>query len=176
VTANGADPWLTLLATARSYYEQSTSENRRLLGWALEAFPDQPTLFDAVPDYPDLESLGLEEELLGVDENAMGGFRATDPETSREGAAFVYPRTGYARHRLFVQLLPVWPEGLDSHQLVDLTGIRLNNVTSRMSELKNKAKLVDGIKKHIGVCGSPVMVWAVNERGIAEAKARGDWT
>lgn len=129
---------------------------------------------DITQPLDDPRSRNGDEPTIKLDQNIIGGFRSTDPPTSKLAAVYVWPRTGNQRHRLLVPLLHEHPKGLDTHQLSALTAIPWQTASTRLSELQHKAKLVDKIGERKGKLGAINSIWAANARAMREARERGE--
>lgn len=122
------DPWNELLEASRDFHARTphTFAGCRLCE-ALRLFPETPTLFD--PPAPQFDPDAL-------DRNELGGFRATDPATSRKSAVGVYPRSGTQRHRAFLAILAAGERGATVSEVIERTGLPHQTVSTRISELK----------------------------------------
>lgn len=82
-------------------------------------------------------------QLESHDENATGGSRATDPDTSRKAALQNMPRSGSQRHRALVAIVAAGEHGLTGHEVAETTGIEYRSVTPRLRELKDGGWIED---------------------------------
>lgn len=123
------DPWNELLEAARDFHSRIAHHcGSCRLAAALSRFAATPTLFDPpIPDPFDPEAL---------DRNELGGFRATDPATSRKSAVSVYPRSGTQRYRAFASILATGERGATVSELIETTGLPHQTISTRVSELK----------------------------------------
>lgn len=96
---------------------------------------DYQSLFlDFVTEDKDLDDL-IEEREVRPDENSIGGFRSSDPDTSRKGAIDAYPRSGSQKWKILLALYKAGPQGLTYEEVEQKTGIK--NAHKRISDLKN---------------------------------------
>lgn len=66
----------------------------------------------------------------------LGGFRRTDPDTSRLAAVQVYPRTGTQRERVLMAIHGAGDTGAIPYEIEAATGINYRSLTPRIGELK----------------------------------------
>lgn len=77
------------------------------------------------------------------DENAPGGSRPSDPDTSRRAAWVHYPKSGSQRHRALLAIARAGAKGATASEVGGTTGIP--GVWKRVSELKRGGwVIVDG--------------------------------
>lgn len=159
------DAWSELLAAAREDHEKKhwpqPVDGCRMCA-ALAAFPEVPSLFDQIAEPPELSDL---------DANELGGFRATDPDTSRLAALYNYPRSGNQRHRIFIAAME---QG--GNITADECWMRCHLVhqtaSTRISELTRGGWLEDSGKSRKSRLGGEQTVWAVTEKGRSEFAQR----
>lgn len=93
---------------------------------------DYQSLFlDFVTEDKDLDDL-IEDR---PDANSIGGFRSSDPDTSRKGAIDAYPLSGSQKWKILVAIYKSGPQGLTYEEVEQKTGIK--NAHKRISDLKN---------------------------------------
>lgn len=124
------NPWDELLEASREFHSarHSSPTTACRLCAALEAFPAELTLFAApIPDPPDIPEITA---------NRLGGFRSTDPSTSRKAALDNYPRSGTQRARCFAAILTAGDRGATCAEVMDATDLAHQSASTRLSELK----------------------------------------
>ena len=124
------NPWEELLEAARDFHSARHSSPIAAcrLCAALEAFPTELTLFAApIPDPPAIPEITA---------NHLGGFRSTDPSTSRKAALDNYPRSGTQRARCFAAILMAGDRGATCAEVMDATDLAHQSASTRLSELK----------------------------------------
>ena len=159
------DPWLELLAAAR---EAHAMRPHQRLGWALEAFPEVPSLFDPpLPLPPPVPTVGLEE-------NTLGAFRASDPDTSRQAAIGVLPRTGSQKVKIFEEAVQAGERGICTFEIVKRLNIAHQSASKRIGELHHNVMVISPSgRTRISPLGAKQEVYVVNELGLKIARERG---
>lgn len=157
--------WQELLEAAREFHAAHPHrEHDCRLGRALEAFPETPSLFDP-PAEPEFDPDALTEDRIG-------GFRKTDPDTSRKGAVFVFPRSGSQRCEAFLAIAQAGERGATVSDVLRATRGRHEVMSTRMSELK-RGGFARVIGERMGDHGTMQDVLVATSEGIAEARKRG---
>jgi hypothetical protein len=156
--------WEELLGAAREFHEQHPHGYECRLCVALAAFSETPTLFDAPLEEPPFDP-------LAVDRNDIGGFRATDPSTSRRSAIDIYPKTGSMRGRAFAVILAAGDRGATVSEVIASTGIPHQTISTRLSELKRGGWVVARGERR-GDHGMAQDVLVATDKARAEAAAR----
>jgi hypothetical protein len=109
--------------------------------------------------------------------------RASDPETSRLAAIFVFPNVEAHRARVLAALAHAGPGGLTDFELEQVVGIKQTSCGKRRGELRD-AGLVEALfvvddqhpcgkrpVRRLAPSGTPAQVWVVTDAGV-EAAAR----
>lgn len=107
-------------------------------------------------------------ELSSHDEDAQGGTRNTDPETSRKAALQNMPRSGSQRHRALVAIVAAGSHGLTGHEVSEATGIEYRSVTPRLRELKDGDWIVDADFTRATNLNAQAQVLLATEKGRRE--------
>lgn len=72
-----------------------------------------------------------------IGENSTGGARRSDPDTSKDAALEVFPRSGSQRRKIFDAIAAAGENGLTSEEVSESTGIAFARSSGpRISELK----------------------------------------
>ncbi len=79
-------------------------------------------------------------------------------ETRREGHEHIAPKTAKIETRI-IDTLKIHPFGLTANEISWLTGISLNNIRSRLTELQGRQRVVAFDKKINPETGVRVAVW-----------------
>jgi len=98
-------------------------------------------------------------ELPLFSRNGAAYARNKDPVTSHEAAESVRGREANAMEGRVLSELKLWPDGLTSHELVEITGIRWQSITPRIRPLVRKGLVEDSGLRRPGPTGRNVIVW-----------------
>jgi hypothetical protein len=98
-------PWKDYIVYLEGKVHRLETERDKLV-----AVQQQPGLFDTLSAEPEAPTSAL----FGDDPtaNALGGFRGSDPSTSREAALGNYPKSGSQRHEILLALFKAGSHGL----------------------------------------------------------------
>lgn len=109
--------------------------------------------------------------------------RASDPETSRLAAIFVFPNVEAHRARVLAALAHAGPGGLTDFELEQVVGIKQTSCGKRRGELRDSG-LVEPLHvpdlehpcgrrpvRRLAPSGTPAQVWTITPAG-ADAAAR----
>lgn len=99
-------------------------------------------------------------------------FRASDPDTSRDGGKAVQPRRG-SQAMLLLSAYKTASDGLTDEQAGDLTGLSANRKCcywKRCSELRATGLIIDTLRRRNSSAGSPQMVCEITEEGLTALK------
>jgi hypothetical protein len=77
------------------------------------------------------------EELVDPREGQIGGFRKTDPETSRKAAVMNYPGRKTQRWEIMMAIAQAGSWGMTAEEASRQTGIEYRSATPRIGELKS---------------------------------------
>jgi hypothetical protein len=116
-------------------------------------------------DYRTLHDLRdeFDVELEDPSKNGPGGFRHSDPNTSRKAAFDVLPRTGSQRLRALQAVAVASPGGYTYEEVEQATGI--SGVWKRLSELKQGGWIRVIGQRKIESTGSEGDIYALTEKG-----------
>lgn len=106
------------------------------------------------------------------DKNKLGGFRKSDPSTSRKAAMQHYPRSGSQRHKALIYIAAMSVNGRQGATYEDVqnaTGI--NGVWKRLSELSEAGWIEIKGERMIEDTGSMGGVYFVTEKGLRWIRA-----
>lgn len=145
--------WFALLDAAREV------ENPPLgLVRALQPFPVAPSLFEPLPDRPPEPFAGGGSPAPDApDANHLGGFRSSDPSTSRISALRNYPRSGTQRSRILDLALDLGD--VTTFECLGRLGLRHETASTRISELVRGGWLEDSGRTRESPAGGVQTVW-----------------
>lgn len=104
----------------------------------------------------------------GIDRNAPGRARSADPDTSKDAALGVFPRSGSQRRRIFDAIAKAG--ALTSEEVSEITGIPFARSSGpRISELK-RGGWIETAGTREGTMGAEQEVLVLTEKGRAAAE------
>lgn len=95
---------------------------------------------------------------------SLGGFRRTDPDTSRLAAVQVYPRTGTQRERVLLAINAAGDTGAIPYEIEAATRINYRSLTPRIGELKAGGWVVGTGNTRTGNMGAEQEILVVTEK------------
>lgn len=96
---------------------------------------------------------------LAIDEDAPGGVRATDPETSRQSSMKLIPRSGTVRRKVYDCVLAAGERGATWHEVEQRTGV--GGSWKRLAELKQGGHVVVAGTRRVPSTDSMASVYVV---------------
>ncbi len=102
--------------------------------------------------------------------NRIGRFHGPNsgaPETQREAALLVYPRTGIARERVLRLITRAGEAGVTDEEGRRVLGMFENTYRPRRNELLNDGWIVDTGVRRPTTSGARAVAWVLSERGKA---------
>lgn len=97
-----------------------------------------------------------------LEEDAIGGFRGSDPDTSRKGALDVYPRSASYRHQALIAIAKSGDRGMTYEEVEEKTGI--NSVWKRLSELRDGGWIYEAGERVVKSTGSQATIWKMTQK------------
>lgn len=116
----------------------------------------------------------IDEQNEGVDDKSLGGFRGSDPDTSRKGAIDAYPRTASQRWKALIEIAKSGDQGLTYAEVELKTDV--NDVWKRLSELKQAGWIEESGERVVKGTGSLATIWKITpkaERYIEQKEKAG---
>lgn len=104
-------------------------------------------------------------QALDPAKNELGGFRSTDPDTSRKAAQDNYMRSGSQSHKLFLAVAAAGENGLTAWEGVEKTGIPYKSLSPRAKGLKRKGLVSANGKTRPTDTGSKAEVLVLTDQG-----------
>lgn len=92
----------------------------------------------------------------------IGGFRSSDPDTSRKGALDVYPRSGSQRWKALIAIAKSGDHGLTYAEIELKTDV--NDVWKRLSELRDGGWIKESGERVVKGTGSMATIWKITPR------------
>ena len=117
----------------------------------------QESLFDAPLPVPDAPTIG---KFHGPDAGA--------PDTEREAAISVYPRTGTGRRRVLDYLYGSGSHGATDEEISVALGLRLYTAAPRRNELRDLGWIEDSGRRRETTTGARAAVWVMTAAGRAQ--------
>lgn len=103
------------------------------------------------------------------DEDAPGGARRSDPDTSQRAKLDAMPRTGTHRHRALLAIVQAGSRGMTYAEVEDAIGV--TGIWKRLTELREGGwVLIDG-ERRVQRTGSDAQVYKATEKGRREVVA-----
>lgn len=140
----------------------------------IDAIPDRHTppsrRIVEEADRPEQTSL-IPEQLSDPDANDIGRFHGLDagaPDTQREAAIAVYPRTGTDRRRVLDWIATQGARGATDEEIVEALRMPANTERPRRNELLNDGWIVDSGERRRTSTGTDAAAWVLSERGAEE--------
>jgi len=100
-----------------------------------------------------------------VDENRPGLRHRDGPDTERDAAARIAPRSGTQRAVVYSVLAAAGAAGLTDWQIVNRTGFLRSAVCARRNELVRDGLVIDSGQRRVEPTRSRAIVWVVTPRG-----------
>lgn len=97
-----------------------------------------------------------------IQDPTIGGFRGSDPDTSRKGAIDVYPRSGSYRYKALIEIAKSGDQGLTYHQVEEKTGLK--SVWKRLSELRDGGWIYEAGERLVQTTGSMATIWKITPK------------
>lgn len=104
----------------------------------------------------------IDEQNKGVEDKTLGGFRSSDPETSRKGAIDAYPRTASQRWKALIEISKSGDQGLTYAEVELKTDV--NDVWKRLSELRDGGWIEESGERVVKGTGSMATIWKVTPK------------
>lgn len=123
------------------------------------------------PDLGFIEEVAEVAPLPSPDENTEGKSHALwrgAPDTERNAAALVAPRSGHARRKVLDALAVRHPNGLTDYEIANVTGLRLYTAAPRRTELVSQGWVMDSGRRRPTDSGTPAAVWVLTPQGEKE--------
>lgn len=119
---------------------------------------------DAIEDL--LDEVGAQYRVDHVDPGApaAGGFRVTDPNTSKKAAFDAIPRSGTNRRKALEAVVSSLGAGMTYAEVEEATGI--NGVWKRLSELKDGGWIVVSGQRRVPKTGSDADVYVATLKAL----------
>lgn len=105
----------------------------------------------------------IEEQNEGVEDKTLGGFRSSDPDTSRKGAIDAYPRTNSQRWKALIEIAKSGDVGLTYAEVELKTDV--NDVWKRLSELRDGGWIKESGERVVKGTGSLATIWKLTPKG-----------
>ena len=157
--AKGASP------ESKRYFGKSLIEALDRLG----VDPGQEFIIGPVYEQPSLEAATHAPD--AIDANAVGGARTTDPNTSKEAATQVFPRSGTQRYEIFMAILRAGERGLTAHEACAEACVEYRSGTPRIGELKNGGWVVSlAHVTRLSPMQANAEVLVATDKGVREAR------
>ncbi len=96
------------------------------------------------------------------EEKEIGGFRGSDPDTSRKGALDVYPRSASYRHKALIAVARSGDRGMTYEEVEQKIGI--NSIWKRLSELRDGGWIYEGGERVVKSTGSQATIWKITPK------------
>lgn len=103
-------------------------------------------------------------------ENRLGKFHSPDhdaPETQREAAVAVFPRSGTQRWRVLQALAQAGSFGATDEEISEKLGMGLNTVRPRRLELHEMGYVIDSGRRRPTALNHLAAVWLITESALA---------
>jgi hypothetical protein len=117
------------------------------------------------------EQLGLFDPLPSPDDDRIGAFhgpQAGAPDTERQAAISVYPRTGTCRRRVLDFIARSGERGATDEEVSLALRMRLYTAAPRRNELLNDGWVEDSERQRFTTTGTRATVWVLTEKGRAQ--------
>jgi len=90
------------------------------------------------------------------------------PETQRQAAIIVYPKSGSQRMAVLTQIAESGDRGMTDDEVEEALHLRSQSVTPRRNELMNDGWVIDSGYRRTTVSGRQAVVWVLSEQGREE--------